>query len=147
MLYFAYGSNMDFGQMRKRCPSAITITTASLRHHRLAFTRFAESRGGGVADIVPSDGDVVEGVIYEIKDDDAKRLDGYEGIGENYYQRLQVRPTLHAGEVIEVFAYKAVEQGNFQPSKAYIGRLIAGAKYHGLSPQYIATLEAIETAD
>lgn len=147
MLYFAYGSNMDFGQMRKRCPSAITISTASLPDHQLAFTRFAESRRGGVADIVPCEGASVEGVIYEISDDDAAGLDGYEGVAEHSYKRLQVRITLPAGEIIEVLTYKASEQGNFQPSEAYMQHLITGAKYHALSPEYIATLEAIETVD
>ena len=30
MIYFAYGSNLDFTQMRKRCPSAQFIATARL---------------------------------------------------------------------------------------------------------------------
>ena len=147
MLYFAYGSNMDFGQMRKRCPSAITITRASLLGHRLAFTRFSEERQGGVADAVQDRGSVVEGVVYEISDDDAARLDKCEGVSENCYKRIQVRITLPAGEIIEAYAYKATEQGLFQPSKAYMQHLITGAKYHVLSPEYIAMLEAIQTAD
>ncbi len=105
MLYFAYGSNMDFEQMRKRCPSAITITKALLPDYRLAFTRFADSRGGGVADIVPSDDDVVEGVTYDIRDDDAASLDGHEGVSENCYRRMQVRVTLPAGEIIEMLFF------------------------------------------
>ena len=138
---------MDFEQMRKRCPSAITISTAKLPNHRLAFTRFAESRGGGVADIVPCEGDAVEGVIYEISDDDTARLDGYEGVAKDYYRRLQVRVTLPAGEIIEVLTYKASEEGLFHPSEAYMQHLITGAKYHSLSREYIAKLMAIETAD
>ncbi|MCD6327862.1 gamma-glutamylcyclotransferase [bacterium] len=133
--------------MRSRCSSAVTITTASLLNHKLAFTRFAPSRGGGVADIPPSEGDRVEGVIYEIGDDDAFRLDEFEGVAEECYERKQLRLTLPAGEIIEAFAYKAIEQGEFAPSTAYIGHLISGAKYHGLSPEYIAMLEAIKTAD
>lgn len=147
MLYFAYGSNMDFGQMRKRCPSAITVTRASLRGHRLAFTRFSEGRQGGVADVVGERGSVVEGAVYEISDDDAVRLDEYEGVSENCYQRIQVRVTLPAGEIIEAYAYKATEQGLFQPSKAYVQHLVTGAKYHCLSPEYVAMLEAIQTTD
>ncbi|MBN2208659.1 MAG: gamma-glutamylcyclotransferase [Candidatus Coatesbacteria bacterium] len=147
MLYFAYGSNMDFGQMRKRCPSAITVTRATLRGYQLAFTRFSESRQGGVADVVRQRGSVVEGVMYEISDDDAARLDEYEGVADNCYRRIQVRVTLPAGEVMETYAYKATEQGLFQPSKAYMQHLITGAKYHRLSPEYIGMLEAIQTAD
>jgi len=100
-----------------------------------------------VADVVPSEGDAVEGVIYEISDDDAARLDGYEGVAENCYKRLQVRATLPASEIIEVFTYKAFEQGLFQPSEAYMQHLITGAKYHRLSRRYIAKLKAIETCD
>ena len=39
MLYFAYGSNLDCGQMRSRCPSTQFVCRAVLKDHSLAFTR------------------------------------------------------------------------------------------------------------
>ena len=56
MLYFAYGSNMLFDQMRERCPSSTFVCAAALDGYRLAFTRKATGanspwRGFGVADI------------------------------------------------------------------------------------------------
>ena len=39
MIYFAYGSNLDFVQMRSRCPSAQFVAVAKLPDHQLAFTR------------------------------------------------------------------------------------------------------------
>ncbi|MBN1592074.1 MAG: gamma-glutamylcyclotransferase [Candidatus Coatesbacteria bacterium] len=147
MLYFAYGSNMDFEQMRKRCPSTITITKASLLNHRLAFTRFSDIRNGGVADVIPSETELVEGVTYDISDEDTVKLDVFENVAEGFYSRMDVRVTLPAGEIIEVFTYKATEEGEFKPTKAYMAHLINGAKYHGLSSEYTASLEAIETCD
>ena len=70
MLYFAYGSNMNWQQMRERCPSARFVGVALLSEHKLAFTRKSKKRGCGVADAVLEGGRKVWGVIYEI--DDAK---------------------------------------------------------------------------
>lgn len=52
MLYFAYGSNMNWDQMRERCPSSRFLGIAALPDHRLAFTRGSPKRGCGVADVV-----------------------------------------------------------------------------------------------
>ena len=49
MLYFAYGSNMEWKQMRERCPSAMFVCIAKLKDRRLAFTRKSKDRGCGVA--------------------------------------------------------------------------------------------------
>jgi len=55
MLYFAYGSNMDWNQIRGRCPSASFLGIAVLLDHRLAFSRYSTTRNCGVADAVKSD--------------------------------------------------------------------------------------------
>ena len=39
MLYSAYGSMMDFREMRQRCPSAQFVAVAKLLDHLLQFTR------------------------------------------------------------------------------------------------------------
>ena len=147
MFYFAYGSNLEFEQMRKRCPSAVTISMAVLPEHRLAFTRFSEKRNGGVADIVSSQADEVQGALYDITDDDAVRLDEFEGVSDGCYERIAVKITLRAGEVLEAYTYKASEQGLFKPASAYMQQIISGARYHQLDGAYIAMLEALETAD
>lgn len=50
--YFAYGSNLDWHQMKKRCPYARFRCVAKLPNHRLAFTRKSRTRGCGVSDVV-----------------------------------------------------------------------------------------------
>ncbi len=52
-LYFAYGSNLDQQQMRKRCPGARVLAPGVLRGYRIAFGNHSVKRGGAVATIVP----------------------------------------------------------------------------------------------
>ncbi len=39
--YFAYGSNLDLPQMKRRCPSSKLISKGTLSGHRLTFNRFS----------------------------------------------------------------------------------------------------------
>jgi gamma-glutamylcyclotransferase len=79
MLYFAYGSNMDWSQMRERCPSARFFCVAKLKKDTLAFTRRSEKRGCGVSDVIPNQARDVWGVVYGIDARDLSRLDKCEG--------------------------------------------------------------------
>lgn len=58
MLYFVYGSNMHWGQMQRRCPSARFTYKAILRGRRLAFSRKSVARGCGVVDVVRAPGNI-----------------------------------------------------------------------------------------
>lgn len=96
MLYFAYGSNLDFAQMRQRCPSAKFVSIAKLPDHRLDFTRKSLTRGCGVADVVPELGRAVWGVVFAVEETDIGSLDASEGYRpgrpdtENSYVRQQL---------------------------------------------------------
>jgi hypothetical protein len=86
MLYFAYGSNMNWNQIRCRCPSARFAFVARAAGYGLAFTRFSQKRKCGVADIVTSLGNEVWGVVFDIPNDEIDKLDQSEGI-----HRLRLR--------------------------------------------------------
>ncbi len=146
MLYFAYGSNMDREQIRERCPESRFITTGRLKDFRLVFSRWSEDWGGGVADIEPSEGDVVEGVVYEISANDLSSLDSYEGYPLDYF-RAYVEVMTPGGAELTVFAYFANPMGVYLPTRRYLMSLKKGALEHGLSPEYILFLESIETVD
>jgi len=59
MLYFAYGSNMDWAQMQQRCPDAGFRAIGLLDDHRLCFPRRSKLRECGVASIHPVAGERV----------------------------------------------------------------------------------------
>ncbi len=89
MLYFAFGSNIDVGQMRRRCPGARVFGEAVLPKHRLVFNGFSQGWGGAVASVMRDDRSEVPGVVYEVGVEDVERLDGYEGHPWVYERRVR----------------------------------------------------------
>jgi gamma-glutamylcyclotransferase len=146
-LYFAYGSNMDEGDMRARCPSSRYLGPARLDGHRLAFTRRSIRSDTGVADVVPAPRNAVWGALYELDDKDLDALDRKEGHGWAYArERKRVRLAAD-GPQRDAIAYTvlAKERTEVPPSREYLDRLIAAAERHAFPKDYIATLEAIRT--
>jgi hypothetical protein len=153
MLYFAYGSNMDLGQLRGRCPSAQFVAIAKLQHHRLAFTRYAKDRGCATCDALPQAGKEVWGVVFELSEADFKNLDRHEGfvpgrpLAANSYVRVQRRVCCDGDEAKPalVCLYFAIRQETVSlPNAAYKKQLVDGAKYWHLPKSYQAELRRIK---
>ena len=73
--YIAYGSNLNLGQMARRCPTARVIGKGEIKDHELLF------RGGSlsaVATVEPKAGSSVPVLIWEIEPEDERNLDIYE---------------------------------------------------------------------
>lgn len=68
---------MNLDQMEFRCPNAEVIGNVVVKDHRLAFR--GNSRGNGVASILPEQGEQVSGVLWSITEKCEKSLDYYEG--------------------------------------------------------------------
>jgi len=159
MLYFGYGSNMNWDEMKRVCRSPQFFCKAILSNYRLGFTWWSENRGCGVADAVKNSGSEIWGVVYEIDDDnDISVLDEKEGfhpggeLNKNTYTRKEctVFKEGQKNNPIKVFAYFVQNpKDRFQPpSVKYKNLLVTGAKFWGLPKKYIEkTLEQIETFD
>lgn len=80
-LYFAYGSNIHVAQMAERCPRSLFVGTASLSGFRWQINQ------RGVANVVRSKNDCVEGLVYLVDAEDERRLDRSEGVSSGYYQK------------------------------------------------------------
>jgi gamma-glutamylcyclotransferase len=153
MLYFAYGSNMDWVQIRERCPSAQFMSVAKLPDHRLAFTRKSETRKCGVADAVPEKGANVWGVVYQIDEVDVGRLDQSEGFRPGRANNSYAREERHVfgdgdkTKPVAVSIYFAQREKNPPPPNAPYKRVILeGARFWHLPEDYIAELEKIDIA-
>ncbi|WP_338869464.1 gamma-glutamylcyclotransferase family protein [Myxococcus stipitatus] len=79
MLYFAYGSNLDQGQMRVRCPNATVEARATLSGHTLVFGGYSRRWGGAVASLQRVRGAHVDGLLYRLTPEDLRALDLFEG--------------------------------------------------------------------
>ncbi|MFH2006674.1 MAG: gamma-glutamylcyclotransferase family protein [bacterium] len=96
VLYFAYGSNMDRAQMRRRCPTAAPIGPATLDGWRLAFGGHSRTWGGSVATLVRGRNSRVDGLLYTLAPTELRVLDLYEG-HPGCYQRRCVTVTFQPG--------------------------------------------------
>lgn len=140
-LYFAYGSCMNADDLA-RTVDAIFVNSARLENYRLAFTRYSNGRKGGVADIVPSKGDYVEGVLMLVPD--FKALDAREGHPYVYKRkRIKVLPKGHEAAVY-ASTYVVVEKESCEvlPHPDYV-RLIREGAAQFLSAEYQNFLEQL----
>ena len=86
----------------------------------------------GSANIIPSPGDIVYGVVYELSESDEESLDPYEGVPYNYVKEhlsILFTPTDGVGsnevkEVLVYVDYKRVKEG--EPREEYIHRMNMG---------------------
>ena len=153
MFYFAYGSNMNWPQMQKRCPSARFIALGELKDYRLAFPLRSKSRGCGTAGAIPEQGQTVWGVVYEIEECDLGTLDRAEdfirGGSDNSYTReeKEVYALGDGNKPLLVSVYLPIRQQNPPlPTAEYKRLIIEGAKHWGLPAEYIRFLEDARTA-
>jgi len=154
VLYFAYGSNLDWEQMKARCPSSEFACIALLKDHRLSFSRHSAVRNCGVAHILKEKGSDVWGVVYEVSEEDMRVLDTYEGydpdrdFSENAYNRenIVIYRNGNINESIEAITYYAVPQdGTHIPSAQYKAHIVNGAEHWSLPDEYRAELRVIRT--
>jgi hypothetical protein len=66
MYYFAYGSNMNYKQMRERCPSCKFIGRFFLENYKFVYDGYSKTRNGTVANIVELNNAIVWGGLFEI---------------------------------------------------------------------------------
>ena len=153
MLYFAYGSNLDCTQMRRRCPSARFVGIAALCDHKLVFPRRSGNWNGAVAGVDQHRGETAWGAVYEIDERDVAQLDTAEGYkpgrprDENCYWRDERHVLLDGDEdrplqATVYFANPSKDPG--LPSRKYMDQILDGARFWHLPKHYISELESIQ---
>ncbi|MBI2359279.1 MAG: gamma-glutamylcyclotransferase [Deltaproteobacteria bacterium] len=153
MLYFAYGSNMDWEQMKRRCPSVKFISVARLKDYRFAIARTSYSRGCGSAGVIPEPGACAWGVVYDIEEKDFGALDAAEdyapGREKNSYTRREGTVYADGAEgknfLVELY-FPETEQNPPLPNPEYKRLIVGGATQWGLPQDYIRELEELKVA-
>ena len=145
--YFAYGSNLDLFQMKRRCPEYRLISKGSLSGHSLTFNRFSNGWGGGVADVIQDQDSKVWGLVFEISDSDLERLDRYEGYHKDQtsmYERWKAVIDTPNGQISDVWVYTVVEKQKFEPPTLEYLQIIKDAAVRWNFPKvYQQTLELV----
>ena len=116
MYYFAYASNLNKKQMKKRCPDSKPLFTAVLPNYKLVFTGWSREWRGGKASIKSFRGERVRGALYEINDLCLRQLAKHEP----GYQRMNVIVFDEDNEPHEAITYiKSGQLEETQPSPEY----------------------------
>ena len=147
MYYYAYGSNLSTTYVRKYCPSAVFVMKADLPNFRVEFRHYSENRQGGISSIIEAPGELVEGVIYEIPEQEIIDLDILESVPEGLYRRDAFLVLGEDGEWHRADLYRvSLPAGPFVASRGYVEDMIEGAREHGLTPEYTERLVALRNS-
>ena len=127
ILYFAYGSNINLGQMEYRCPDASVVGPVALENYELLFRR------GGFATIMPCEGGKVHGLLWSITPECESSLDRYEGY-PRFYDKRMVTVRDGEGRSLSVMAYIMDERFRepMLPTTTYYNGILEGYRQNGL---------------
>ena len=127
MLYFAYGSNLNLFQMKRRCKDSIFLKKIYLKDFRLTFRSKYRA-----ADIEPKKNSIVPGGLFEISKSDEKKLDVYEDFPILYKKHF----FYYYGK--RVMTYTMVRKSVFTfPTERYLNIVKRGYKDCGLDNKHL----------
>ena len=127
MFYFAYGSNLNHFQMKRRCKDSIFLKKINLKDFKLTFRSKYRA-----ADIEYKKNSIVPGGLFEISKSDEKKLDVYED-----------HPTLYKKHFFyyygkKVMTYIMVNKSPFKfPTERYLNIVKRGYKDCVLDKKYL----------
>jgi gamma-glutamylcyclotransferase (GGCT)/AIG2-like uncharacterized protein YtfP len=128
MLYFAYGSNLNHFQMKRRCKDSVYLKKINLTNFRLTFRSKYRA-----ADIEPKKNSIVPGGLFEISKSDEKKLDVYEDypvLYKKYYFTYYGK---------KVMTYTMVKKSIFEfPTKRYLNIVKRGYIDCSLNKKYLS---------
>lgn len=138
-LYFAYGSNLNPQQMRRRCPGALAEGRAVLRGYRLAFAGHSRLWGGPVATLVRDRDAEVDGVLYRLPRAELAVLDRFEGHPFCYRRaRRDVRDVAGRRRRANVYLMHVDEEDVAPPAPPYLTALWRAYRTHGFDATKLA---------
>ena len=118
MLYFAYGSNLNHFQMKRRCKDSVFLKKINLKSFKLTFRSKYRA-----ADIEKKKNSIVQGGLFEISKSDEKKLDIYEDF-PNLYKKFYF---YHNGK--KVMTYTMINKTPFRfPTERYLRVVKQGYK-------------------
>ena len=118
MFYFAYGSNLNHFQMKRRCKDSVYLKKINLKEFRLTFRSKYRA-----ADIEKKKNYSVTGGLYEISRSDEKKLDIYEDFPLLYKKMYFI----HYGKKIMTFIMTKKTEYRY-PTKKYLNTIKQGYK-------------------
>jgi len=149
--YFAYGSNISENRMlNERKINFTSRKLATLKNYKLLFNKVSKKNCYlGFANVVESDGDIVEGTLYEICDSDINIIDRFEGANttpKHYYRKtIEVICDDKIVNAIIYIANPIMIKDDIKPDKNYLNYILEGKDI--FSSEYYEKLKLTKTLD
>ena len=145
-LYLAYGSNLNVFQMRRRCPGAKMVGTATIPDYQLLFKG---SGSGAYLTIEKKPGSSVPVGVWSVTASDEDALDVYEGFPDFYYKKemtVEVKAEKSGkSREREAFVYIMHEERPLGwPSGAYVRTCMDGYRAFGFD--YAFLMDALKAS-
>jgi cation transport regulator ChaC len=156
MWYFAYGSNLNQDDLDKWCDrhgrprldlKSKTWHRATLHDFAFGFDCYSRTRRCGAANIQPSPGECVKGVVFEITQPEFELIAQKEGTPKTYVEK-NVGLELEDGTRVPAKTFHCcpgTERPDLKPSKEYLRVIVEGDRRYGLDSAWIEKLEQIPT--
>ncbi len=127
MLYFAYGSNLNHFQMKRRCKDSKYLKKINLNNFKLTFRSKYRA-----ADIEFKKNSIVPGGLFEISKSDERKLDIYEDYPV-LYKKIYF---LYYGK--KIMTYSMTKKTMFKyPTERYLNIVKRGYKDCKLDKKYL----------
>ena len=127
MLYFAYGSNLNHFQMKRRCKDSFFIKKFELKGYKLNFRSKYRA-----ADIEKKKNSIVPGGLFEISKSDEKKLDVYEDF-PNLYKKIYFS---YYNKKVMTYIMNHKTEFRF-PTERYLNIVKQGYKDCGLDKKFL----------
>ena len=128
--------------MHERLGWSPSRSGAILPDYEMIFNK--HSNDGGKANIMSSPGNIVEGILYSVNEEDLLILDKYEGVSSKQYKRYEIEVRDNNKNSIPAVTYKALNTGKvLAPTEKYLNYILEGREF--LSPGYYTKLKSTET--
>ena len=132
---------MSAQRMHDRLGWSPSRSGSILLDYEMIFNK--HSNDGGKANIMSSPGNIVEGILYSVNEEDLLILDKYEGVAAKQYKRYEIEVRDNNKNSIPAVAHKALNTGKLSaPTEEYLNYILEGKEF--LSPRYYTKLKSTE---
>ena len=133
---------MSAQRMHDRLGWSPSRSGSILLDYEMIFNK--HSNDGGKANIMSSPGNIVEGILYSVNEEDLLILDKYEGVAAKQYKRHEIEVRNNNKHSITAVTYKALNTGKVSaPTEEYLSYILEGKEF--LNPGYYTKLKSTET--
>ncbi len=132
MNYFSYGSNMSSNRLKKREIRFYSREKGILKGYRFVINKMSyKNKNIGYANIVKSENDIVEGILYNINEEDIKKLDIREGfpIHYNKYNLPIFSNNIELNAIVYIANKEWTSDNELYTTKEYKNYILEGKEY------------------